>query len=132
VNQSQIAISLLVIFLVGCSGNANASCGEITSRLITLESVTTGLQDCSSLSDEKSIPEVNSPDYSADLYGTTPKRECEQSNSQITFQAEAAFSTFAQNHWMKVGDEDLKYALRELGEGKNEGANYSALLARCL
>jgi hypothetical protein len=49
-----------------------------------------------------------------------------------TFQAEAAFSTFAQNHWMKVGEEDLKYALRELGEGKNEGANYSALLARCL
>jgi hypothetical protein len=83
------------------------------------------------LSDEITVPETENPDYSAELYGSSPRSECESSNSQITSQAEAVFTSFAQNYWINVEDENLKYALRELGEGKNEGANYTALLAKC-
>jgi hypothetical protein len=130
--QSKLAVSFLALVLAGCSGATNASCGEVTSRLSTLESILEGLPNCNSLSDEIAVPETDNPDYSAELYGSSPRSECENSNSQITFQAESAFTSFAQSYWMNVEDEDLKSALRELGEGNNEGANYSALLAKCL
>ena len=130
--HSKLAVSLLALVLAGCSGASNASCGEVTSRLSTLESVLEGLPDCNSLSDEITVPETDNPDYSAELYGSSPRSECEYSNTQITSQAEATFTSFAQSYWMNVEDEDLKSALRELGEGNNESANYSALLAKCL